>query len=760
MCRPTRWLGAILSLTAEEAKRAGYADAIEPTLASALRFAGLDRLPLRTAHYTFAEQVARFATSPAISGLLLMVGFMGIMIEMLTLRGRIAGSIGVGSLALFFGTHLYSGFSNSLVIVLAILGIAGILLELHVIPGHFVAGASEQSRSWWRWCSPSATGSWQVAVQSLAVAAALSALMIGLSWRILPRSAFARRLVFKPAQGPEYVTSADYSDSSIIPVTRRPICVRPAWRPSMVSGSTSSRRATSFKRGPRFASAVSKAPASSCVLSPPWRSEERPMTAIGFFSALVIVAVVVGFLAFLVLLCGGDVRIRTIAAGVPLSMVPAIVRMRLMGIQPSVIVTNLVRARKAGLPLTVDEMQSHYLAGGRVEKVTLAMIAAQRAQIPLEWRRAAAIDLAGLTCSRRSRRALIPGHPDDAGLPGRREERHPAQGQGPRHGAHQHRPARRRRHRGDDHRPRRRGHRQRHRLGHDTRRCSRIPTDLKPCWAKAWMRRRRSRSSRSTSPTSTWATTSAPAAGRPGRGRHARRAGQGGGATRRRRRAGRGLAQENRAKVVPAEAEIPQAIAEAFRSGKLGVMDYYRLRNIQADTEMRGAIGPGVGARAAASVAGIDAAGACRAEVELTVADFPWAPRRLAPAPTPDPPAPPVTPVTVSRTSLLTGLRGGPALLAELIAHEVLGPPLALRSLRVAARRPTFCSGMMGPASARSLSAGAARRAGRDRVPASPGSPGRSRGGNWTGATAPSRNSCSSGEPEHHGRRRGSWRCG
>jgi uncharacterized protein YqfA (UPF0365 family) len=46
-----------------------------------------------------------------------------------------------------------------------------------------------------------------------------------------------------------------------------------------------------------------------------------------------------------------------------------------------------------------------------------------------------------------------------------------------------------------------------------------------------------------------------------------------------------------RAKVVEAEASIPQAIAEAFRSGNLGVMDYYRLKNIQADTEMRGAIG-------------------------------------------------------------------------------------------------------------------------------------------------------------------------
>ena len=45
-----------------------------------------------------------------------------------------------------------------------------------------------------------------------------------------------------------------------------------------------------------------------------------------------------------------------------------------------------------------------------------------------------------------------------------------------------------------------------------------------------------------------------------------------------------------RAKVVEAEAEIPKAIAEAFREGNLGVMDYYNLRNIQADTDMRNTI--------------------------------------------------------------------------------------------------------------------------------------------------------------------------
>ncbi|MDR2701705.1 MAG: flotillin-like protein FloA [Spirochaetaceae bacterium] len=51
------------------------------------------------------------------------------------------------------------------------------------------------------------------------------------------------------------------------------------------------------------------------------------------------------------------------------------------------------------------------------------------------------------------------------------------------------------------------------------------------------------------------------------------------------------LVQENRAKVVLAEAQIPLAIADAFKNGHLGVMDYYRLKNIQADTDMRASIG-------------------------------------------------------------------------------------------------------------------------------------------------------------------------
>ena len=48
--------------------------------------------------------------------------------------------------------------------------------------------------------------------------------------------------------------------------------------------------------------------------------------------------------------------------------------------------------------------------------------------------------------------------------------------------------------------------------------------------------------------------------------------------------------EESRAQLVEAEAEVPKAMAESFRGGKLGIFDYYQLRNVQADTDMRKSI--------------------------------------------------------------------------------------------------------------------------------------------------------------------------
>ncbi|WZL77617.1 flotillin-like protein FloA [Eubacteriales bacterium mix99] len=72
-----------------------------------------------------------------------------------------------------------------------------------------------------------------------------------------------------------------------------------------------------------------------------------------------------------------------------------LIGMRLRRVVPSRIVNPLIKATKAGIAVSVDKLEAHYLAGGNVDRVVNALIAAQRADIPLEFQRAAAIDLAG-----------------------------------------------------------------------------------------------------------------------------------------------------------------------------------------------------------------------------------------------------------------------------------------------------------------------------------------------------------------------------
>ncbi|HEY8343660.1 MAG TPA: flotillin-like protein FloA [Bacillota bacterium] len=69
--------------------------------------------------------------------------------------------------------------------------------------------------------------------------------------------------------------------------------------------------------------------------------------------------------------------------------------MRLRRVPPSRIILPLIKAAKAGLEVTVDKLEAHYLAGGNVDRVVDALIASQRAEINLSFERAAAIDLAG-----------------------------------------------------------------------------------------------------------------------------------------------------------------------------------------------------------------------------------------------------------------------------------------------------------------------------------------------------------------------------
>ncbi|WDH97622.1 flotillin-like protein FloA [Paenibacillus urinalis] len=86
--------------------------------------------------------------------------------------------------------------------------------------------------------------------------------------------------------------------------------------------------------------------------------------------------------------------ISALASGVRISII-TLVAMRLRRVTPSRIVNPMIKATKAGLGLNINQLESHYLAGGNVDRVVNSLIAAQRANIPLEFERAAAIDLAG-----------------------------------------------------------------------------------------------------------------------------------------------------------------------------------------------------------------------------------------------------------------------------------------------------------------------------------------------------------------------------
>jgi len=86
--------------------------------------------------------------------------------------------------------------------------------------------------------------------------------------------------------------------------------------------------------------------------------------------------------------------ISAAAAGVKVGIFN-LIGMRLRRVMPMKVVDPLIKAVKAGIDLNINQLEAHFLAGGNVDRVVNALIAAQRADIPLPFERAAAIDLAG-----------------------------------------------------------------------------------------------------------------------------------------------------------------------------------------------------------------------------------------------------------------------------------------------------------------------------------------------------------------------------
>ena len=117
------------------------------------------------------------------------------------------------------------------------------------------------------------------------------------------------------------------------------------------------------------------------------------MQQVDIFSLFVLFAAIAGIS---VIAWAVPVRlwIEAMSAGVRIG-IGYLVGMRLRKVNPPAVVRPLIWATKAGIPLSVNDLEAHYLAGGQVERVVRALISADKASIELSFQQAAAIDLAG-----------------------------------------------------------------------------------------------------------------------------------------------------------------------------------------------------------------------------------------------------------------------------------------------------------------------------------------------------------------------------
>lgn len=307
--------------------------------------------------------------------------------------------------------------------------------------------------------------------------------------------------------------------------------------------------------------------------------------------------IVLGLVALLVVLffifVPVGLWISAIASGVKIGILD-LIGMRLRRVAPSRIVLALIKATKAGLSIKVNQLEAHHLAGGNVDKVVNALIAAERAGIELSFEQASAIDLAGRDVFEAVRMSVTPkvvettlvsavakdgiellvkarvtvrtnierligGAGEDTILARIGEGIVTTVGSAQTHSEVLENP--------DEISKLILG------KGLDSGTAyeiisidiadidigRNIGANLKSLQAEADNKIAQARAEE-------------------------------------RRAMAVALEQEMRAEVVKAEADIPRAMAEALRSGKLGVMDYYKMQNVQADTKMKNDIGDGASA--------------------------------------------------------------------------------------------------------------------------------------------------------------------
>jgi uncharacterized protein YqfA (UPF0365 family) len=321
---------------------------------------------------------------------------------------------------------------------------------------------------------------------------------------------------------------------------------------------------------------------------------------IGVLVVLGLIVVVVGFIMAQFL----SLYIQALVSNAKVSLIE-LIGMRLRKVDLRVIVFSRIRAKKAGLEIATNQIETHYLAGGRVPQVISALIAAQGAKIPLTWDMARAIDLAGRDIFDAVQTSVNPKVIDCPAQSGSRSTIDAVAGDGIQLKAKARVTVRTNLAR---------------LVGGATEETiiARVGEGIVTTIGSAKSHKEVLENPDNISKTvmakgldagSAFEILSIDIADidvgenigaqlKQAEAEAVKKMAQAEAESRAAK--ARALEQENRAKieenkamVVLAEAEIPRAIAHAFNSGQLGIMDYYRLKNVQADTLMRSAIAGG-----------------------------------------------------------------------------------------------------------------------------------------------------------------------
>ncbi len=207
--------GDILTLTTKQAQANGYCDVVANGYPDILAFLKLSGATVQEQHLDFWTSAALVISEPWVTALLLGLGIAAVIIEMLTLHSwGIAGAIGGGVVFVVFLAHILAGTATWLGMIVFIAGIALLLFEIHVLPGHglaavgglaciflgiYLAIGGSQSNA----IVPAATS---LLVTTGTIIAFFVYLPKSRIWRVM-----GQNMQQRPAMG--YVTSADYTDS-------------------------------------------------------------------------------------------------------------------------------------------------------------------------------------------------------------------------------------------------------------------------------------------------------------------------------------------------------------------------------------------------------------------------------------------------------------------------------------------------------------------------------------------------------------------